>query len=130
MRDGDINLPHVVAEVTAVFERYETALVSNDVVILDELFWPDPRVLRFGSNENLYGIDAIRDFRKARSTEGLVRTLSNTSITTFGTDFAVANTEFYRADKTRCGRQSQTWVKLEAGWKVVAAHVSIIEIDK
>ena len=130
MRDGDINLPHVVAEVTAVFERYETALVGNDVATLDELFWPDPRVLRFGSNENLYGIEAIRDFRKARSTEGLARTLRNTSITTFGTDFATANTEFYRSDKTRCGRQSQTWVRLPTGWRIVAAHVSTIDIEK
>ena len=123
----EINLPEVAAEVEAVFERYERALVSNDVAVLDELFWPDVRVLRFGSGENLYGIDAIRAFRQGRSPTGLSRTLVNTVITTFGTDFATANTEFYREDKTRCGRQSQTWVKLETGWKVVAAHVSIID---
>lgn len=125
---GDINLPSVLAEVEAVFARYEHALVTNDVAVLDELFWPDTRVLRFGSGENLYGIAAIRAFRQARSAAGLARTLKNTCITTFGTDMATANTEFYREDKTRCGRQSQTWIKFEMGWKVVAAHVSIIDL--
>ena len=100
--------------------------MANDAA---DPFWPDPRVLRFGSGENLYGIEAIRAFRLARSSAGLDRTLKNTVITTFGTNFATANTEFYRDNnKARCGRQSQTWVRLDAGWRIVAAHVSIIEV--
>ena len=128
MGSNEIDLPEVVAEVRAAFERYERALVGNDIAVLDELFWPDARVLRFGGGENLYGIDAIRAFRQARSPQGLARTLENTRITTFGRDFATANTEFHRQDKTRCGRQSQTWVRFAAGWRVVAAHVSVIDV--
>ena len=124
----EINRPDVLAAVTVLFEQYERALVGNDVATLDGLFWPDARVLRFGSGENLYGIEAIRAFRAARSPVGLARELRNTVITTFGNDFATANTEFYRGDATRCGRQSQTWARLENGWRIVAAHVSIIEL--
>lgn len=120
----DINLPDVHAEVTMVFARYEVALVHNEVDVLDELFWPSEFTVRFGAGENLYGIEAIRAFRLARPSAGLARTLSNTVITTYGRDFATAMTEFHRENSARPGRQSQTWVRFPAGWRVVAAHVS------
>ena len=122
----DINLPDVLAEVTAVFARYEDALVNNRVDVLDELFWASPLTVRYGIGENLIGIDAIRAFRVARPSAGLARRLSNTVITTYGRDFATAMTEFHRDSSTRRGRQSQTWVRLPQGWRVVAAHVSMI----
>ena len=122
----DINLPDVLAEVTAVFARYEDALVNNRIDVLDELFWASPLTVRFGIAENLIGIDAIRAFRVARPSAGLARRLSNTVITTYGRDFATAMTEFHRDSSTRRGRQSQTWVRLPQGWRVVAAHVSMI----
>lgn len=128
MTENEINLPEVVAEISALFQRYEQALVGNDIEALDKLFWPSEFVLRYGSGENLYGIDAIRAFRHARDPRGLARTLRNTVITTFGRDFATTNTEFHRGDPKRCGRQSQTWVRFEDGWRVVAGHVSIIDI--
>lgn len=121
-----VNLPEVVAEVTAAFERYEVALVTNDVAVLDELFWNSPHTLRYGATENLYGYDAIREFRASRPSTGLARTLGKTVITTFGTDFATASTEFFRTGSDRVGRQSQTWVRTPEGWKVVAAHVSLM----
>lgn len=120
-----IDDPATLAEVTTAFERYEAALMSNDVAVLDATFWVDPRTLRYGLNENLYGHDAIAAFRSARPAVGLARTRSNTVITTYGTDFATANTEFQRAG-IRPGRQSQTWVRMPEGWRVVAAHVSLI----
>lgn len=119
----DINLPEVVAEVTAVFTQYETALVNNDVETLDQLFWNSPHTVRYGATENLYGYEAISTFRKQRSSVGLDRTLSNTVITTYGRDFATANTEFQR-QTGQIGRQSQTWMRTLAGWRVVSAHVS------
>jgi hypothetical protein len=122
----DINLPDVLAEVTQVFHRYENALVHNDVAVLDELFWNSPHTLRFGVGENLYGIDAIRAFRAARSAQGLARELTHFVITTYGRDFATANTEFRRASSEKTGRQSQTWVRTPQGWRVVAAHVSLL----
>jgi Protein of unknown function (DUF3225) len=121
-----INLAPVVAEVTAAFERYEAALVSNDVAVLDELFWDNPLTLRYGATENLYGYDAIRAFRAGRPAQGLVRELTQTVITTYGHDFATANCEFHRAGSDKTGRQSQTWVRTPAGWRVVAAHVSLL----
>jgi hypothetical protein len=124
----EINRPEVLAEVTAVFARYEDALVSNKVDVLDELFWNSPLTVRYGAAENLVGIDAIRAFRSARSAAGLARTLSNTVITTYDRDFATAMTEFRRAGSARCGRQSQTWVRMPQGWRVVAAHVSVIDL--
>ena len=123
----DINLPDVLAEVTAVFARYEDALVNNRIDVLDELFWASPLTVRYGVGENLVGIDAIRAFRVARPSIGLARRLSNTVITTYGRDFATAMTEFHRDSSTRHGRQSQTWVRLPQGWRVVAAHVSMID---
>jgi hypothetical protein len=113
---------------TAVFARYEDALVNNKVDVLDELFWHSPHTVRYGVAENLIGIDAIRAFRIARAATGLARRLSNTVITTYGRDFATAMTEFHRDGSSRHGRQSQTWVRLADGWRVVAAHVSLIDL--
>ena len=123
-----VDLPDVLAEVTEQFARYEKALVSNDVAVLDALFHADARTLRYGIGENLYGYDAIMAFRAARSPVGLMRRTAETIITTYGHDTAVASTLFYR-DSTpgRVGRQMQTWVRFPEGWKIVAAHVSIID---
>ncbi len=122
----DINLPEVVAEVEAAFRDYERALVNNDVVALDRQFWRSPHTVRFGAGENLHGWDEIAAFRAARPAAGLARTLQNTVITTFGRDFATANTEFRRDSTPRIGRQSQSWVRFPEGWRVVAAHVSLM----
>lgn len=122
----DINRPEVLTEVTAAFERYEDALVNNKVAVLDELFWDSPHTLRYGATENLYGHDQIRAFRAGRPPAGLARRLLRTVITTYGDSFATANVEFQRENTTRPGRQSQTWIKTPAGWRVVAAHVSLL----
>ena len=122
----DINLPDVLAEVEFQCERYERALVGNDVAVLDELFWNSPHTLRYGATENLYGYDAIGAFRAARPAQGLARTVLKTVITTYGRDFATANLEFQRIGSPRTGRQSQTWVRTPQGWRVVAAHVSLL----
>ncbi|WP_298952554.1 oxalurate catabolism protein HpxZ [uncultured Methylobacterium sp.] len=119
--------PAVKAEVEAAFAAYEAALVGNDVATLEALFWDDPRTIRYGGGENLYGMEAIRAFRRARSPAGLARTLSRTVITTHGHDFATAMTLFHRDGSSGAvGRQSQTWRRFPDGWKVVAAHVSVI----
>ncbi len=125
----EVDLPDVLAEVTAQFARYDAALVSNDVAVLDELFRADPRTLRYGIGENLYGYDAIMAFRAARSPVGLMRSTAQTVITAYGRDAAVASTLFYRDvwGGGRVGRQMQTWVRFPEGWKIVAAHVSIID---
>ena len=123
-----INDPAVVAEVEAVFARYEAALVSNDVVVLDELFLDSPLTIRYGIGENLYGIEAIREFRLSRPSAGLSRRLEQTVITTYGRDVATASTLFYRDDAAgRVGRQMQTWIRMPDGWRVAAAHVSVID---
>ena len=124
----DIDLPDVVAEVQAAFERYEQALVSNDVAALNALFLRDPRTIRYGGGENLHGYAEIEAFRAARLPVGLARTLSKTVITTYGRDHAVASTLFRRASAPgKIGRQMQTWVRFAQGWRVVAAHVSLID---
>jgi len=123
----DINLPDVHAELSAVFARYEDALVNNRVNVLDELFWTSEHTVRYGAGENLLGIEAIRAFRQARPAQGLQRTLQRTAITTFGRDFGTAMTEFRREGGNKLGRQSQTWVRMDTGWRVVAAHVSLID---
>ena len=122
-----INLPEVLAEVEAVFARYEDALVHNKVAVLDELFWDSPHTLRYGAGENLYGHAAICAFRAARPAQGLARALLRTVITTYGRDFATANCEFRREGSTKTGRQSQTWMRTAQGWRVVAAHVSLLD---
>jgi hypothetical protein len=128
----EIDLPDVLAEVSAQFARYEAALVSNDVAVLDELFRNDSRTLRYGINENLYGFEEIMAFRAARSPVGLVRKTARTVITTYGRDAAVASTLFYRDawSGSKVGRQMQTWVRFPEGWRIVAAHVSIVDEPK
>jgi Protein of unknown function (DUF3225) len=128
VQDSEIDLPDVVAEVTAAFNRYEKALVTNDVAVLDETFRVDPRTIRYGVTEILYGHDEIAAFRAARSPVGLARTISKTVITAYGRDCAVASTLFHRATMPgMVGRQMQTWVRFPDGWHVVAAHVSVID---
>lgn len=120
-----VNDPLVVTEVAEAFGRYETALMENDVATLDALFWKSPLALRYGVGERLYGYDAVAAFRGARAGGSPKRALANTVITTFGQDFATANTEFRRAGEARVGRQSQTWVRMSDGWGIVSAHVSL-----
>ena len=123
-----IDIPDVVAEVRAAFERYERALVSNDVATLDEIFRDDPRTMRYGQSENLYGYKEIAAFRAARPSAGLARSLSRTVITTFGRDFAMASTLFHRPTAPgKVGRQTQTWVRFPEGWRIVVGHVSLID---
>ena len=126
----EINRPEILAQVQSVFARYEDALIHNRIEVLDELFWDSPLTIRYGAAENLLGIEQIRAFRNARPATGLARTLANTVITTYGTDFATAMSEFHRDDPNKVGRQSQTWVRTPAGWRVVAAHVSVIPTPK
>ncbi len=124
----EIDRPDVVKEVTAAFERYERALVSNDVDTLDALFHDDSITIRYGATENLYGYAEIKAFRAGRSPVGLARTLSKTVITTFGRDFAMASTLFHRATiPGKIGRQTQTWVRFDDGWRIIAGHVSVID---
>jgi hypothetical protein len=124
----DVDLPDVLAEVTEQFARYEAALVSNDVAVLDELFRADQRSLRYGVGENLYGHDEIMAFRAARSPIGLGRRTARTLITSYGRDTAVASTLFHRESLPgKVGRQMQTWIRFPEGWRIVAAHVSIID---
>jgi hypothetical protein len=127
----EIDLPEVVAEVKAAFERYEKALVTNDVATLDALFHKDPRTIRYGGAEILYGYSEIAAFRAARSPAGLARTLSRTVISTYGRDFAVASTLYDRPSFAgKVGRQMQTWARFAEGWRIVAAHVSMIDAAK
>jgi hypothetical protein len=127
----DIDLPEVVAEVTQAFNHYEKALVNNEVDVLDALFRKDPRTIRYGAGENLYGYAGIAAFRAARSPVALGRTLSKTVITTYGRDFAMASTLYERPSAPgKIGRQMQTWVRFPEGWRVVAAHVSLIDPPK
>ena len=126
-----IDPPNVVAEVQAAFDAYERALVANDVEALDAMFHDDPRTIRFGGGENLFGSAQIKAFRAARSPVGLARTLSNTVITAYGRDMAVASTLFRRTAMTgKVGRQMQTWVRFADGWHIVAASVSLIDEPK
>jgi hypothetical protein len=127
INDDQINLPEVVAEVHAAFDRYEDALIHNKVDVLDELFWVSSHTLRYGATENLYGYDEIAAFRAARPTQGLMRKLLRVVITTYGRDFATANCEFQRDGSTLTGRQSQTWMRAAPGWRVVTAHVSFLK---
>ena len=122
----DINLPTVLAEVEAQFSRYQEALVNNDVAVLDALFWDSPLTVRYGATENLYGHAAIKAFRAARPALGLARTVLRSVITTYGDDYATTSIEFQRVESPQPGRQSQTWVRLPQGWRIVAAHVSLL----
>lgn len=122
-----VNDPAVLAEVTALVDAYETALMTNDVEALDGAFWNSPRTVRLGVAENLWGFDEIAAFRIGRAGGSPPRTRLRTEITTFGSDFAVANVEFRRDDTGKIGRQSQTWIRVEDGWKVASAHVSLMQ---
>lgn len=127
----EIDLPEVLAEVKGAFDCYEKALTANDVDVLDALFQDDPRTIRYGGGENLYGYGEIKAFRVARPATNLERTTAQTVITTYGRDFATASTLFFRQSAPgKVGRQMQTWVKFADGWKVVAAHVSVIDEPK
>jgi ketosteroid isomerase-like protein len=124
----DIDLPEIVAQVRSAFERYERALVENDVATLDALFHDDARTIRYGGTENLHGYQEIAAFRAGRSPVGLARTLEKTVVTAYGRDHAVASTLFRRPSAPgKIGRQTQAWVRFAEGWRVVAAHVSVID---
>ncbi|MGM4889325.1 oxalurate catabolism protein HpxZ [Tardiphaga sp. 20_F10_N6_6] len=124
----EIDLPDVIAEVGAAFARYEKALTTNDTAVLGELFRNDPRTLRYGMGENLYGYDEIQAFRGARSPVGLMRRTARTVISAYGRDTAVASTLFYRDTAPgKVGRQMQTWIRFPEGWRIVAASVSLID---
>ncbi len=122
----EINIPEIVAEVTEAFMKYERALVANDVEVLDSMFWDSSHTLRYGIGENLHGYEAIKAFRRGRATIDLTRNLMNTVITSYGRDVATANTEFQRIGAAMTGRQSQTWLRTDLGWRVAAAHVSLM----
>ncbi|MBT0722653.1 oxalurate catabolism protein HpxZ [Tatumella sp. TA1] len=126
MLENTINHPDVVAEVTRQFARYEQALTTNDTEVLDELFWHSSHTVRLGAGENLYGIAEIQAFRATRPAVNLDRKLRNTVITTYGEAMAVCSTEFTREHTEKVGRQQQTWVKFAEGWRIVAAHVSLM----
>jgi hypothetical protein len=119
-----INIPEIVSEVTEAFMLYEEALTTNDVDMIDTLFWNSPHTLRYGPNGTLLSHAALSEFRRNRKTTGVDRTLKNTVITTFGSDFAVANTESDKPGLSLTSRQSQTWVRMPEGWRIVSAHVS------
>jgi Protein of unknown function (DUF3225) len=123
-----INDPETLAELEALYPRYETALVTNDVDTLTQMFWASPHTMRFGVAENLYGIDEIRAFRKGRSPADLARTIRRLDIVTFGKNYGSVTLEFERTvdARTILGRQSQVWVRLPEGWRIVAAHVSVL----
>ena len=123
----ELNLPEVVAEVSALFERYEAALNANDVAVLNRLFWRSPHTVRYGAGEELYGHDRIAAYRAARDASGVRRELVRVAITTFGRDYATASCEFRRLATGKRGRQMQTWLRLPEGWRIVAAHVSLRE---
>jgi hypothetical protein len=125
----EINIPEIHAEMVAAFDRYEVALTTNDVAVLDELFKDAPYTVRYGATENLYGYAEIQAFRASRPGQGLQRTLERTVITTFGRDFATASTLFRRVPG-KIGRQQQTWVRFAEGWRVVAAQVSLMDEPK
>lgn len=121
-----INLPEVVAEVEAAFRRYEAALMANDVDTLNALFWRSPETIRYGADEALHGYEAIVGFRRGRDVADLARELGGTRITAYGLDTATAFTEYRRTGSGRRGRQSQTWIRMPEGWRIVAAHVSLL----
>jgi ketosteroid isomerase-like protein len=125
----DINIPEVVAEVREAFTQYECALIANNTETLDALFWNSTHTVRFGVRENLYGFAAIAEFRRGQPSMDFTRMLKNTIITSYGRDFATANTEFQRIGSTMTGRQSHVWLRTEAGWKIAAAHVSLLPLQ-
>ena len=124
MNSEPIDLPDVVAEVREIHDKYEAALSSNDLDALDELFWRDAKTIRFGPNGTLIGHASISAFRRGRRFKEARRIILTQHITTFGRDFAVTNQETRNAESGEVIRQSQTWVRMAQGWRIVAAHVS------
>lgn len=124
MNEREVDLPDIVAEVATHFRSYEDALMANDVEMLNTLFWNNPATVRFGVLEELYGWEALAEYRRGR-TPASPRQLLRTRITTFGRDAAVAVTEYLEDGAPQIGRQTQTWVRMEAGWRIVNAHVSL-----
>ena len=123
----NVNIPEIVEEVTAAFMSYEKAITENDVKMINHLFWNDAKTLRYGPNGTLISHEALSTFRRNRVTDGVRRVLKNTSIVTFGQDYAVANAEANDEDISGTVRQSQTWVRTNEGWKIVSAHVSYLQ---
>ena len=123
----EINRPAVVAEVADMFQRYEKALMGNDVATLNEIFWDSPHTIRFGLAEQAYGHAAIAGVRAARDPKDIARTLTRVVITSYGNDFATASCEYRRNNSGRFGRQMQTWLRTDDGWRVVAAHVTLFD---
>jgi hypothetical protein len=123
-----VNDPEIVAELQALYPKYEAALMANDAETLTQMFWASPHAMRFGVTENLYGIEEIEAFRKSRPSTNLARTVRRLDIVTFGRDFGSVTLEFERTanGKIISGRQSQVWVRLPEGWRIVAAHVSVL----
>jgi hypothetical protein len=124
----EINLPEVAAELQELYPRYEQALISNDVETLVGMFWASPEVMRFGVTENLYGHEQLEAFRKSRPAANLARTITRLDVVSFGRDFASITLEFERDTPNGIvrGRQSQVWVRLPQGWRIVSAHVSLL----
>lgn len=124
--------PEVITELHSLHEMYEEALVNNNVPVLDALFWRSPNVIRFGATENLYGVEALRDFRKSRPSAGLQRQVVNLQIRSFGKNYGVTNVEFVRSvnGQLKTGRQTQCWVKFSSGWQIVSAHVSFLQENR
>ena len=125
---GNVNNPEVVAELQSLYPQYEAALVANDAETLTRMFWTSPQAIRFGVTENLYGIEEIAAFRKGRSPANLARTILRLDIVTFGRDCGSITLEFERTidGHTVFGRQSQFWIRLPEGWRIAAAHVSLL----
>jgi hypothetical protein len=121
----EVNNPQVLAEVSEAFQRYQDAIIDNDVAVLNELFWNDALTIRYGIGENLYGHAAIAGYRSARNPAHLVRIETKRVVTAYGSDYATTNIEFTRQGKL--GRQSQAWVRMPEGWRIVAAHVSYLD---
>ncbi len=127
--DREIDPPAVLAELADVFERYEQALMSNDVAALNAFFWDDPRVTRYGIADRQWGIEELVAYRASSPPPAFTRTLHHLRLHAFGPDFAVAQVEFVRTDTSLRGFQTQTWVRMPAGWRIVAAHVSMIPFE-
>ena len=123
----NVNIPEIVEEVKTAFMSYEKAITENDVEMINHLFWNDAKTLRYGPNGTLVSHEALSAFRRNRVTDGVRRVLKNTSIVTFGRDYAVANTEADDENFSGTVRQSQTWVRTDEGWKIVSAHVSYLQ---
>jgi Protein of unknown function (DUF3225) len=123
-----INIPEIVAEVRAAFERYESALQNNDIPVMEEMFWNNTATTRYGIGENLYGWQEISNFRRSGKLGKFRRTLINTVITTYGRDFATANTEYQRDGEEFSGRETKTLMRTEEGWRIVSAHASLLGV--